>query len=243
MCTVSVTLQFGHSSVAAHWRQNTAVAKPRRLSRINDCSPRSRRSLHRRHERPAQHHVVARLGNLLAHVDHAARWAIGRSSTRVVERHQRVAAGEGVAYDSSVGVADPMHDQRSGELAAHDRHIAPVIARRLVLLVRGVVLLIHDDEAGIGERRKHRRARADHDVDVAAADAVPLIVALAIGEAAVLNRDRVAERARNSAATCGVSAISGTSISTPRPLLRTASASRRYTSVLPLPVTPWISAT
>ncbi len=41
------------------------------------------------------------------------------------------------------------------------------------------------------------------------------------------------------AATAGVRAISGTSSRTPRPLSRTASASRRYSSVLPLPVTPW----
>ena len=46
---------------------------------------------------------------------------------------------------------------------------------------------------GSGERREHRRARADHDVDVAAADAVPLIVALAVRQAAVLDRDRRAE--------------------------------------------------
>ena len=42
--------------------------------------------------------------------------------------------------------------------------------------------------------RKDRRTRADDDVDVAAADAVPLIVALAVGEAAVLDGDALAER-------------------------------------------------
>ncbi len=45
------------------------------------------------------------------------------------------------------------------------------------------------------ERRKHGRTRADDDVDVAAADAMPLIVALAVGEAAVLNGHPLAERA------------------------------------------------
>ena len=44
------------------------------------------------------------------------------------------------------------------------------------------------------ERREHRRARADDDVDVAAADALPLVVALAVREAAVLDGDAVAER-------------------------------------------------
>ena len=39
LCTVSDTLQFGHSSVSPHCRQNTAVAKPRRLSSTIACSP------------------------------------------------------------------------------------------------------------------------------------------------------------------------------------------------------------
>ena len=43
---------------------------------------------------------------------------------------------------------------------------------------------------------------------------------------------------RNAPATAGVRAISGTSTSTDLPLRNTRSASRRYTSVLPEPVTP-----
>ena len=38
---------------------------------------------------------------------------------------------------------------------------------------------------------------------------------------------------------CGVSAISGTSTIAPRPAASAASIAARYTSVLPLPVTPW----
>ena len=88
------------------------------------------------------------------------------------------------------------------------------------------MLLVDDDQADVGERREHRRPRADDDVDVAAADALPLIVALAVGEPAVLNRDAIAERLRGTAtAIAGVSAISGTSISTRRP--RRATARRR----------------
>ena len=37
--TVSDTLQFGQSRMCPHWRQNTVVAKPRRLSSSSDCSP------------------------------------------------------------------------------------------------------------------------------------------------------------------------------------------------------------
>ena len=44
------------------------------------------------------------------------------------------------------------------------------------------------------ERRKHRRARADDDRHLAAADAIPLIGALAVGQAAVLHGHAIAER-------------------------------------------------
>ena len=90
------------------------------------------------------------------------------------------------------------------------------------------MLLVDDDQPEARERREHRRPRADDDVDVAAPDAMPLVVALAVGQAAVLDGDALAERARGSiAATAGVSAISGTSSSTPRPRSATASARRR----------------
>jgi hypothetical protein len=77
---------------------------------------------------------------------------------------------------------------------AHDRDVAPVIARALLLLVRAVVLLVHDDQAEVRRRREHRRPRADDDVDVAAADAVPLVVPLAVRQAAVLDGHALAER-------------------------------------------------
>ena len=56
------------------------------------------------------------------------------------------------------------------------------------------MLLVDDDQADLLERREHGRARADDDVDVAAADPLPLVVALAVGEAAVLDGDALAER-------------------------------------------------
>ena len=56
------------------------------------------------------------------------------------------------------------------------------------------MLLVDDDQADPFERREHRRARADDDIDVAAADALPLIVTLAIREPAMLDRHALAER-------------------------------------------------
>ena len=80
------------------------------------------------------------------------------------------------------------------------------------------MLLVDDHEPEAGERREHGGARADDDVDVAAADALPLIVALAVREPLCWIATRSPKVARNMAATAGVSAISGTSSSTPRPL-------------------------
>ena len=85
-------------------------------------------------------------------------------------------------------------DQRAGALRPDDRDVAPVVARALLLLVRAVMLLVDDDQADLLERREHRRAGADDDVDVAAADALPLVVALAVGKTAVLDGDALAER-------------------------------------------------
>ena len=115
------------------------------------------------------------------------------------------------------------HDQRAGALRAHDRDVAAVVARALLLLVRAVVLLVDDDQADVARaartppsacRRRRRRRRGG----CAATD-----------RAARRRRGRCAESrrgrrtpARNSAATAGVSAISGTSISTRRPAARTA---------------------
>ena len=56
------------------------------------------------------------------------------------------------------------------------------------------MLFVHDDQPRRSQRREHGRPRADDDVDVAAPDALPLIVTLAVGEPAVLDRDAVAER-------------------------------------------------
>ena len=85
-------------------------------------------------------------------------------------------------------------DERARPLTADDGDVAAVVARALVLLVRGVVLLVDDNQADLFERREDGRPRADDDVDVAAADALPLIVTLAVGEAAVLDGDALAER-------------------------------------------------
>ena len=119
--------------------------------------------------------------------------------------------------DSSDGVADPEHDERLLHPRAHDRDVAAVIARRLVLFVRAVVLLVDDDQADVLERREDRRPRADDDVDLAAPDAVPLDRAARRPRARCAESRRATEPRAKAPATAGVRPISGTSTSTRRP--------------------------
>ena len=64
-----------------------------------------------------------------------------------------------------------------------------MVARDVFLLVGIFVLLIHEDQPEVRQRRKHRGSRADDDARHAFADAVPLIEALALGEIRVQHGD------------------------------------------------------
>ncbi len=55
------------------------------------------------------------------------------------------------------------------------------------------MLLVHHDEAERLDRREHGRPRPDDHADRPAADLLPLVVALAVRQAAVLDRDALAE--------------------------------------------------
>ncbi len=82
------------------------------------------------------------------------------------------------------------HDDGMFHLAAHDRDIARVIARRFLLLVSVLVFLVHDDEAERFDRRKNRRARADDDARPALPDFVPFVVPFAGAKDANAKRRR-----------------------------------------------------
>ena len=97
---------------------------------------------------------------------------------------------------------------------------------RFPLLVRGVVRLVDHDETEVRQGREDGRARADDGVDVAAARALPLGRALAVREAAVEERDPVAEARDEPPTSAGASAISGTS-RIPRRPAATAPLERR----------------
>ena len=191
---MSDTLQFGHSMRAAalpaehRRRQAAAIQQNQRLLSGFAASSRWRSST-----RPLR---------ITSGPCSAYSWrmsttetdASGRSCTRrsITSRVYRALAAFWLL--SSDGVAEPSTTSAPSLRAAHDRHVAPVVARRLLLLERRIVLFVDDDQPEFVERRKHGRARADDDRHLAPADAIPLIGALAVGQAAVLHRHAIAER-------------------------------------------------
>ena len=68
-----------------------------------------------------------------------------------------------------------------------------VIARGVFGFIGVLLLLIEDEKPGLLQRRKDRRARADHDSGLAPGDAPPLVVAFADAQARVEHGDGLAE--------------------------------------------------
>ncbi len=177
---------------APHWRQNTTVANPRRFSSTTVCSRFASRSSIALEQRRAEHDVRPVRGVLLPHVDDVD---VGERTVvdPLRQPDEVVAAVARVRRRLERRRRRPEHDQRVFHPAADHGDVAAVIPRQVVLLVRPVVLFVDDDESDVLERREDRRPGAHHDRDVAAANAVPLIVTLAVGQAAVLNGDLCSE--------------------------------------------------
>ena len=90
----------------------------------------------------------------------------------------------------------PVDRDRALEPGALGRNPAGVVPRVGLVLVRGVVLLVDDDDAEIGDRGEHRGPRADDHAGLPGGDAAVLGAAPAPAEAAVQHRDRCAEPGR-----------------------------------------------
>ena len=87
-------------------------------------------------------------------------------------------------------------ERRSVLLRAQRDHVAGVVARRLALLVRGVLLLVDDEQARVRDRSEGGGARTDHRPRLAAAHAVPGVGALAVRERRVEHGGERAELPR-----------------------------------------------
>ena len=143
-------------------------------------------------ERPRKDFVAARLLVLAAHVDQLD---LGQRAIHhaVAQFDPRVFAALGIvpAFERRRSRAHDHH--RAGQLGAHHGHVARVVARRFLLLVALVVLLVDQNQPQVGRGGKDSRARADDDGRVAAADATPLLAALLGRERGVQQRDLLPE--------------------------------------------------
>ena len=120
----------------------------------------------------------------------------GREPIRCGRRSELQAAGPCGPSSRARAWRCPARSARSLEPGADRGDVPRVVARRLAVLVAGLVLLVHHDESQIGHRREHRRPRPHRDPALAPAQKAPGVGALPVGERAVQHRDLVAEGAR-----------------------------------------------
>ena len=151
------------------------------------------RLLQRRRERPADRGLARSARHFRSHVDdlhlreRPAVHPLGH-------RHSAIATPPRVVKRLQGRRGRTEHHQGAGALRAHDRDAPCVVSGTLLLLVGGIVLFIDDNESQIVQRGEHRRPRAYDHVDLAAPDAMPLIVSRAGRQPAVLYRHAVSER-------------------------------------------------
>ena len=94
---------------------------------------------------------------------------------------------------SGRGVALPASTTAPCWCARCSATVAGVVAGVPLVLVGRVVLLVDDDQADVGKRCEHRRARPDAHARLARAQPQPLVVPLALTEPGMEHRDHVAE--------------------------------------------------
>ena len=182
--TISETSQLGQPQWCPQERQVSQGAKPRRLTITIALRPAARTS-------SSAVQVSACSG--------PERGSTSRMSTMLTGGMRRPSTRRGSSRRGSSsqvsgrGVAVPATRTapRSRGPVAGDG--AGVVGRVALLLVGGVVLLVDDDQAEVADRGEDRRARADADLRLAAAQPLPLVEALAVGEGAVEDGEAVAE--------------------------------------------------
>ena len=186
-CSTRATEQLGHPTAEPHPAQISVRVWPRRLRKRIACSPRPNTS-------------------------RSADDSSGVSSSSETRRRMSVSAGRRArvhplrqAQRAQLALVRPaqrlerrrgaaQHAHRARLLRPHQRKVARVVAEPVLLLERGVVLLVDDDDAQVARpvprprcgrppRCRPRRSRTRRHI----------VAALALGEAGVEHRDVVAE--------------------------------------------------
>ena len=182
--TISETSQLGQFQWCPQERQVSQGAKPRRLIITIALAPAARTPSSASQVSGVQR-ARARVG--LAHVDQLDR----RHPQAVDPARQLQARQLQPGLRARRRGAGDEHGAALLGAAAGDG--AGVVAGVALLLVGGVVLLVDDDQAEVADRGEDGGAGADADAGLAAAQAPPLVVALAGREGRVEDREAVAE--------------------------------------------------
>ena len=100
-----------------------------------------------------------------------------------------VTSGEAVLPGLQRGSRRSQDDRAARELGAHHCGVAPGVAQPLLLLERGVVLFVHDDQRQARQRREHGQPGAEHDARLAARRGQPRRGARDVFQGAVQHGD------------------------------------------------------
>jgi hypothetical protein len=104
------------------------------------------------------------------------------------------------------------HDRNAAFARAEDGDVARRVAHAVLLLERGVVLLVDDDQPEVGQGGEDGEAGAEHDARRTVERRAPVARARRLGEFAVqAGQPASGKRAATRASSCGVRLISGTS--------------------------------
>ncbi len=122
------------------------------------CSPLFEPLAERVDEFARERILLARFEKLLAHVDQFDR-GHGPRFDAAGQFEQRVLAALGVVAALETRRGGAQHHAGARRLRAHNGDVAPVVARRFLLLVAAVVLFVHHDQAQIPHRREDAGAR------------------------------------------------------------------------------------
>jgi hypothetical protein len=129
--------------------------------------------------------------------------------------------------------------RRTGQLPPVEGHVPGLVGEAPFVLVGRVVFLVHHDEAEARQGRKHRGAGPHRHLGLPRGQAPPLIQALAVGQAAVQQGHPPPEAPAELHGHRVGEGDFGEQHQHLAPWARASWAAARYTSVLPLAVTPW----
>ena len=182
-CRTSATSQFGHFQTLPQSRQVRKFDQPRRLSS----------TIALRAVAAARAACRGAAGGASPRMSSTSTGGSGRPSTRsgsVRRGSSRQVSGRGVARART---AAPRRCSRARSAATQPR----VVARVALVLVGGVVLLVDDDQAEVARPARRPRERGPTATRASPrAQPQPLVVALALAERGVQQRDGVAEARR-----------------------------------------------